>query len=118
MEESKKSAERPEGGGLLQRIDRKREMLDLYNTEPDNEVDGTPAHELIFLNSKESSIFSGDKIPSNASVQDEDVSSTRGRSKPTDTTRLMNMSLHGSMIANFLIKKAHEDLGSHPDDLS
>jgi hypothetical protein len=102
---------------VIQRIERKREMLELYNTEPDNQVDGTPAHELIFLHSKESSIFSGDKNPNNTSVQDDEVS-TRGRSRPTDTTRLMNMSLHGSMIANFLIKKAHEDIESHHDELS
>ena len=102
---------------MIQRIERKREMLQIYNTEPDNEVAGTPQHELIFLHSKESSIFSGDKNPNNTSVQD-DEESTRGRSKPTDTTRLMNMSLHGSMIGNFLIKKAHEDLDIHHDDLS
>ena len=30
----------------------------------------------------------------------------------------MNMSLHGSMIANFLIKKANEDIDSNQDDLN
>ena len=48
----------------------------------------------------------------------EEVTSKRGVKPATDTTRLMNMSLHGSMIANFLIKKAHEDLESNQDDFN
>ena len=86
--------------------------MKIFSTDPDIEADGTPAHERIFLHSKESSINSGDRNPNHISVQEEvdEGISSRGRSKPSDTSRLMNMSLHGSMIANFLIKKAHEDI--------
>jgi len=53
---------------MHKRIERKREQLQIFNTDPDNEMDGTPDHELIFLHSKESSIFSGEKNPNNTSV--------------------------------------------------
>ncbi len=71
----------------------------------DTEEDGTPAHELIFLHSK-SSIFSDDAKHERMNAS---INSQTNKIDLTES-RLLDMSMQGSMIGNFLIKKAHEEI--------